>query len=144
MKRVPYKCRIQQYKKGIKWILEVICDLYGNSDLHYFRCFPEESLTQILNIDHNFQEKEHTQKILGYSNQCSAFQRKHALCGWRPWMPAFNHCGGVGVLKFLVVLSKNGWRHISNKGDAWRNANFPFNFTGSLLKYTRQWFWPTD
>ena len=40
MKRVPYKCRIQQYKKGIKWILEVICDFYGNSDLHYFRCFP--------------------------------------------------------------------------------------------------------
>ena len=60
---MPYKCRIQQYKKGIKWRLEVIYDLYGNSDLHYLDAFPEESLTQILNIDHSLPEKEHMPKF---------------------------------------------------------------------------------
>ena len=47
--------------------------------------FPEESLTQILNIDHSLPEKEHVpklkkkkfKKILSCLNQRSEFQRKH-------------------------------------------------------------------
>lgn len=97
--------------------------------------FPGESLTQILNIDHSFQEKEHIQeKILGYSNQCSAFQRKHiCFVGGDHGCQLSTTAEGCGVLKFLIGFEQKWLKtHISNKGDAWRNANFPFNFTGSV------------
>ena len=132
---MPYKCRIQQYKKGIKWILGVICDLYGNSDLHYFRCFPRRV------PDTNFKywpqlprKRTYTRKNLGLFESMFCIPKKtYLLCGWRPWMPAFNHCGGGGVLKFLIGFEQKWLKtHISNKGDAWRNANFPFNFIGSV------------
>ena len=55
--------------------------------------FPEESLTQILNIDHNLPEKEHIPKKkkknleLFESTFCIP-KKTYLLCGRRPWMPA--------------------------------------------------------
>lgn len=132
---MPYKWRIQQYKKGIKWMLEVVCGLYGNSDLHYFRCFPRRV------PDTNFKywpqlprKRTYTKKILSYSNQCSAFQRKHiCFVGGHHGCQLSTTAEGGRVLKFLIGFEQKWLKtHISNKRDAWGNANFPFNFTGSV------------